>query len=220
MMMWAAFGQELIGAGNIMISVFARGSAFWAIAAAGLLWLVVHQIADDRPTLSDVIAAPVEASGKNVAAEPQPIIVLPSEDLVGEIVERPLFSATRRPPSPTTLERPEPDTASDETLALELIGTILVGDVHIALLQHPTEGLLRRRPGESIGGWTLVNVEKHRVSLESENEFEILTLRKDRIRPPKPRSPSQPGPTPTTKSQPKEPAKENAPAAAPIRRPI
>jgi len=203
-----------------MISLFARGSAFWAIAAAGLLWLVVHQSIDDRPTLSDVIAAPVETSEKEEAVETQSIIVLPSEDLIRGIVERPLFSATRRPALPATPEPPKADKTPDETLSLELIGTVLVGDVHIALLQHPTEGLLRRRPGQSIGNWTLVHVERHRVSLESDDALEILTLRKDRIKPPKPRRPSQPGPTPATKSQAKEPTKEKAPAAAPIRRPI
>ena len=203
-----------------MISPFAGGSAFWSVVAVGLLWLVAHQVTDEQPTLSNVVAAPAGTSGDEKAVETNSVVALPSENLVERIVERPLFSETRRTAPPAMPQRPEADEAPDEALSLELIGTILVGDVRVALVKHPAKGLIRRRPGQSIGDWTLVDVEKHRVSLEGEDDLKTLTLRKDRIKRPKPHSLNKPSATDATANQERKPPAPPVPASALTRRPI
>jgi len=203
-----------------MSSLFAKGAAVWTVTAVGLLGVIVHQVADDRPTLSNVRAAPAGAPVDEETVAGDVTTLFPSEDLIAEIVARPLFFPSRRPALIGEDQQPQTVDPPDDKPVLELIGTILVGDLHIALLKHPIEGLIRRKPGESIGDWTLLDIGNQRVSLLSEDGQEILTLRKDLTKPPKPKSPSKPDLRDETKGQAKEPAKTPIPVSEPIRKRI
>lgn len=206
------------GPGDIMISLLANGTTFWTVAAIGLAGLVAHQITDERPAAPDVGAAPVKAAADDGTPETPAVVEFPSEDLIDEIVARPLFSASRRPPPPELTAGSVAATPPDDKPTLELIGTMLAGDDHIALLKHPTDGLLRLRPGESVGGWTIVDVQNQLVSLEDGDGLEVLTLRKDQVRPKAPRAAKNSGQARKTNEEPDE--EEPEPTSAPIRRPI
>lgn len=161
----------------------AKMSAFWTMVTIGLAGTVAYQAVDERSTLSSVVAAPPEVSPGDEPTNEAATLLFPSEDLITDIVARPLFSPSRRPPPPIALQREDGNEVVDDKPVLELIGTILVGERHIALLKHPTEGLLRRKPGERIGDWKLIDVRDQRVSLESEDGQEFLMLRKDLAKP-------------------------------------
>ncbi|MGI9507102.1 MAG: hypothetical protein ACR2RE_29020 [Geminicoccaceae bacterium] len=167
-------------------------SAFWTMVTIGLAGAIAYQSLDERSTLSTVVAAPPERSPGDEPVYDAATLMFPSEELIADIVARPLFSPSRRPPPPIALHRDDGDEVTDDKPVLELIGTILVGERHIALLKHPTEGVIRRKPGERIGDWKLVDVRDQRVRLESEDGQEFLTLRKDLAKPAVARSLSKP----------------------------
>jgi len=174
----------------------------------GLAGAIAYQALDERSTLSTVVAAPPELSPGDEPSNLPATLLLPSEDLITDIVARPLFSPSRRPPSPLALQPDDGDEVTDDKPVLELIGTILVGERHIALLKHPTDGVIRRKPGERIGDWRLVDVRDQRVSLESEDGQEFLTLRKDLAKPAVARNLGKP----KVKSGVSEETKKSAPA--------
>ena len=190
----------------------AKMSAFWTMVTIGLAGAIAYQAMDERATLSTVVAAPPDSVTENEATDEGATLLLPSEDLIADIVSRPLFSPSRRPAPPIALEQENGDEVVDDKPVLELIGTILVGERHIALLKHPTEGVIRRKPGERIGDWKLVDVNDERVSLESEDGQEFLTLRKDLAKPAVARNPSKPRVKNGASDEAREPANGTKPS--------
>ena len=63
-------------------------------------------------------------------------------------------------------------------LTLTLAGTLLVGQSRIALLAHPTDGLLRLRQGQKVDGWRVVEVREDEVRQRRGPEVTLLSLRK------------------------------------------
>jgi general secretion pathway protein N len=121
-----------------------------------------------------------------------------SLDSLSATRERPLFSASRRPPippppeiapspPPMTLSHKEPDHPR-----LVLVGTIVghatdgqardnqARDLHTrdlaVLLEEKTRGVIRLRPGQEHDGWALRRIGRREVTLEKENQIETLTL--------------------------------------------
>ena len=203
-----------------MISLFANGTAFWVAAAAGLAGFIAYQLSDEPPVAPEVRAATTEAVSDDEAADVIAVARFPSADLVDEIVARPLFSPSRRPAPPQASQAPAIDVVSDEKPTLELIGTMLAGDSHIALFKHATDGLIRLKPGQSFEGWTIVDVENQRVSLENDDGLEVLTLRKDLVRPKAPPMRNKTWPGAEKGNQDGEAGEATAPNSEPIRRPI
>ena len=81
-----------------------------------------------------------------------------------EIVSRPVFSPTRRPPTAARVvgER------GAGTAAVSLIGVILSADERIALIKLATGArVLRLRENERLDGWTLVAIELRRVTVRA-----------------------------------------------------
>ena len=172
-----------------MTSLFTSGTVVWALAAVGLAGFILHQVNSGHPARSSAAFAPSATTDEEVTAAIDLVPQLPSEDLIERTVARPLFSESRRPAAPRTREQAAFVELPEDNPTLELIGTMLTGDAHIALLKHPTEGLQRRRVGQSIGEWKIVDVQDQRVSLEGDDGIEVLLLREARsspIKPPRP----------------------------------
>ena len=90
-----------------------------------------------------------------------------------EIVSRPVFSPTRRPPTAARVVG-EPVVG---TLAVSLIGVILSADERIALIKLAAGArVLRLRENERLDGWTLVAIELRRVTFEQTGRQIHLTL--------------------------------------------
>lgn len=100
--------------------------------------------------------------------------------------ERPIFSASRRPP-PRAVAGPliEPAAApvapkpADEHPPLALIGAVVGDRDAIAVLQdRGTQAIIRLRAGETHAGWLVSSVLRREVTLQKDDRTEILALQR------------------------------------------
>jgi hypothetical protein len=98
--------------------------------------------------------------------------------------ERPIFSPSRRPPTPTpappvfvAAPPPPPSPVEPGHPSLTLIGTI-VGDAdQIGIfLDQATHGVIRLKIRQEHGGWILVAVQERQVTFEKGTRVSTLTL--------------------------------------------
>lgn len=100
--------------------------------------------------------------------------------------ERPIFSASRRPPpraiaGPQIVpvaapSRPPPE---PERSTLMLIGAVVGDDDAVAVfVDRNTQGIVRLRSGDSHGGWQLSSVLPREVTLKRADKVEVLSLRR------------------------------------------
>jgi len=96
--------------------------------------------------------------------------------------EKPLFSESRRPPS---VVQAAPTKAATVAVApsqparplLSLLGAIAADSEGIAIvLDESNRNILRLRPGEQFGGWTLRSVEKRSARFEKSDQIAVLTI--------------------------------------------
>lgn len=98
--------------------------------------------------------------------------------------ERPIFSASRRPPpvvvAPVMAPRPAPPPPQapvPEHPGLELIGTVVSGSASIAIFRDPrADSVVRLRTGESHHGWTLQTLTRREARLEKGRWSDLLAL--------------------------------------------
>jgi hypothetical protein len=100
--------------------------------------------------------------------------------------DRPLFSASRRPPSPIvpsapdTATRPAPaaiKVAPLERPTLVLLGTIVSANTRIAVVLNQTTNLVTRvREGEQEAGWRMMTVSLRSTIMERDDQFITLNL--------------------------------------------
>lgn len=190
----------------------AYGGAFWLAAAAGLGAIIAVEVNQDLPLSPSVNAAAGDEALDVVEPAAPPVLRLPSADLIDTIIERPLFSPSRRPDEVAPAEAvavgddsPLPD--------LELVGTMRVGDQPVALVRHPADGLLRLRPGQAVGDWTITAIEGLLVRFEQGEQSATLRLRGDQQRP------AKPGTKATERNPPKPAAARPSPAESGLLRP-
>ena len=159
----------------------ARSSAplYLLVLCIGLAWLVYWQI-EYPPYLSDAVVSldqPVEPGPPGSA---QAEFALPPLEDFSEIVARPLFSPTRRPPS----EAEVIETVTDDTplpklsdFNLTLTGVVISTEGSMALLQRPkSTDLIRALLGQEIDGWRVERIEADRVTFRQGHSVEIVTL--------------------------------------------
>ena len=101
--------------------------------------------------------------------------------------ELPLFTPSRTPP--TVMEEPpepepepvvEPEIVEEtdpEPPTAELIGIVVTEAEQVVLLMDQTSGEVQRiRPGEDFEGWTVSIIDSRTVELESDGNFQTLTM--------------------------------------------
>jgi general secretion pathway protein N len=96
--------------------------------------------------------------------------------------ERPVFSASRRPPAPPpapmpVAEAPPPPPPPPEPPHLTLIGTAM-GDIdHVAVvIDQPTRNLVRLHVGEAVSGWSLRSLDSRSATIEKDSQTVTLAL--------------------------------------------
>lgn len=171
-----------------MMSSWHPGTKFLLLAglvAVPYLWWTTSE--PPRPAAPVVRAAadPGGAASPPGALEPY---ALPPLERFAAVVERPLFSPTRRMPPieespPAVVEAPaepapEPPPAGPEEPELRFFGTVRQGGRALALVTLPaTNAVARLGPGDRIGEWEVTQVEPNRLVLaigEERREFEIF----------------------------------------------
>lgn len=144
--------------------------SFLLAACAGLAWFNVQQLRALPP-------GPVAVAGAGSAPQPE----LPAEvsfamapaETFSAVVERPLFSPTRRPPpgGTATIESPEPE------LDVTLVGIIISAEERIAIFKAKgVSQFARLSVGDSFQGWTLESIEPDRVSFQRGEIEEYIEL--------------------------------------------
>lgn len=150
----------------------------WFLASATLAGVIAFQLNNDVTLAWPVTAAPADTVlGDEDAAAPA-VMGKPGLEALDAIVERPLFTASRRPYEGPEEELPaemEPEIAA---FSLTLAGTLLRGEQRLALLLHPEKGLLRLRQGQDVDGWRIEEIRGNEVHLKREDETMRLTLQK------------------------------------------
>jgi general secretion pathway protein N len=101
--------------------------------------------------------------------------------------ERPIFSATRRPPqravAAAPVDRvsapPPPKAAAPERPTLVLIGAVVgESDAIAVFLDQTNQKIVRLHQGESHAGWELSSVQPREVTLRKADRTEVLALKR------------------------------------------
>jgi general secretion pathway protein N len=149
------------------------------------------------PDASPEAAAPREAAPPPPARAGNPLWAIPMRKL-SATRERPLFSPSRRPPTPVIAAAPAPIAVvappppEPENPPLVLVGTIIGENEKIAIFINLTSNETKRvREGEAEAGWILRSVELRTTVLERNNRSVTLDLPK-RGGEPSPGSPTIP----------------------------
>jgi hypothetical protein len=154
-------------------------TGIWLLVCTSLAGMIVLELSS--PFAPQVTAAPPAAPLPGFAPPPDPFDP-PPRHLFAEIAARPLFSASRRPLVPESAAAENPQ---NESIAIELIGTLLTESEGAALL-HP-QGQEPRwvLAGEPIAGWEVVAIERGQVRLRLHEKAKTLKLRADLVQPPR-----------------------------------
>jgi hypothetical protein len=168
-----------------------------ALAAAGLL--TGPDARAGGPQLREVSVAAIgtetvvpdasvdaPAQGGSPIAEPtstgNPLWAIPASKL-SETRDRPLFTVSRRPPTPAAPAAPAPTSAvaaqatAPETPPFTLVGTIVGGDRRIAIFYDDNSKIASGvREGERASGWTLRSVDPRSATLEESGRVVTLAL--------------------------------------------
>jgi hypothetical protein len=175
-----------------------------ALVAAGCAAALDQQLGEpaERPLAAATPAVPT----LSLPALEEPALVVPPLAAYAPVVERPLFSPTRRPP---VAAAPSPAVAPARGGELTLRGVVLSPHKRIALIE--TEGAPEPRwlaEGETLQGWTVEEVHAGHIVLSDAGATRQLALRWE----------ATPGSvTRRARSTPPPRPREEAPAAAPTR---
>ena len=106
--------------------------------------------------------------------------------------ERPIFSASRRPPQRAVVAPveepasapPPPKAAEPERLPLALIGAVVGDSDAIAVfLDRTSQKIVRLRQGETHAGWVLSSVQGREVTLKKADRTETIGLKSADVAP-------------------------------------
>ena len=118
---------------------------------------------------------------QEAAPTPTPRLDLPPIERFAALVERPIFTATRRsaPRQPGPEAAPISGAATDLVLGrYRLTGVVVAPARRLILLKRPGDAkTIRVLEGETIDGWTLTQVSKTTLTLESGNRREEFLVR-------------------------------------------
>lgn len=128
----------------------------------------------DQPVGSE-LTAPVAGAAEFAATDP---FVLPPLAAFSEIVERPVFSPTRRLPSDVEPEAEILDVTPTPAGSLDLVVVgIITGPRELALLRSASGGRLRpMAEGDELSGWTLVEIEPFRLVFQREDDEQMFEI--------------------------------------------
>ena len=169
----------------------AAGLAFGGVALFAAAGVAAPNLAVD-PGLQAVPRPPALALDTPISDDSNPRVVRSGNPLwafplssLTVTRERPLFSASRRPPAPPVVVQPvvqarpvppPPPPRAPELPRLSLVGTV-AGDQGIAVfVDQTTQTIVRLRTGEGHDGWVLRTVGGREVTLQNDRDTAVLSL--------------------------------------------
>lgn len=145
------------------------------------LGVVIYEEASSVPDPPTARVAPLgrAAPERNALPVPASFQMPPAGDFA-QVLARPLFSATRRPP----VEASQASAAVAASASFTLIGTIISQQGHYALLKSGASARLQRvTEGQQVEGWTVDHIFLDRVVLRNASGQAEVKL-KDQARAP------------------------------------
>jgi general secretion pathway protein N len=126
-------------------------------------------------------AARTEEQERSAAASANPVAALPLDQL-STILDRPLFSPSRRPPAPPpppVVQAPPPP-APPPPPDLVLFGVVMDGEGARAVVRAGADKkILRAQIGDDIDGWKVSQIEGRKVVLSLDGRFATFKLFND-----------------------------------------
>ena len=179
--------QGLLGSGALLTAA-ALGAGAAMGATSSRLDILPDESARGAIDTVDVgtvrpIAKPARPASK-VAPRGNPLWSVPLSALTAT-EERPIFSATRRPPPRAIAAARVEEAAAPPSRPVEgppplaLVGAVVgEGDAIAILLDRTDQKVIRMRPGESHGGWSLTSVQPREVTFKQGERSEVLVLQR------------------------------------------
>ncbi len=138
--------------------------------------------AQTSPNTEQIPAAPKGAGPQEPTASANPLWGVPISAL-DATRERPIFSASRRPPMPPVVAQrviaapPPPKPAEPERPPLTLVGTAIGMPKNVAVvLDRTRKTLVRLHLGEAASGWILRSVDSRTMTLEKNSQTVTVAL--------------------------------------------
>ncbi len=151
----------------------------WLLLASCLVLaavLAVELIAPPRDVASALSPATASTEAAVVAAPTAAALAFAPIDKFQEIVERPLFHASRRPVPQEAEDAPA--LAAAELRSLTLIGILISPETQLAIFQDKGTQALRLEAGATVGKWSLAEVRADGVTLRRGGETHVIALHK------------------------------------------
>ncbi|WP_314955547.1 hypothetical protein [Bradyrhizobium cosmicum] len=173
--------------GLIGFAVLATALGAWSVVAATSSRI---DLLFDGPSLEDTIdvgtTRPIAEPTSKPLRHGNPLWATPLSALTAT-EERPIFSASRRPPPQGLTAAPVKEVvaspspkAPDAPPPLVLVGAVVGEDDAIAVLLDKTDQkVIRLRRGESRGGWLLSAVQPRQVTFKQGDRNEVFSLRRE-----------------------------------------
>lgn len=157
-----------------------RSVLTWPLVLALLagLGLINWALLTRAPPVESPAASPAVGGAVTTAPVRAPApVAAPALESFAEILKRPLFSATRRPPGPASAEPEVTPAVIAETPAFRLSGVMIRKKASRALI-IPGDGSASvwLAVGDSIGGWELKAISAGSVRLEGQGQVVTLDL--------------------------------------------
>lgn len=153
-----------------------------AIGQAAVATLQENAAGQTSPITEQLPAAPKDLAARQPSPGGNPLWGIPISAL-DVTRERPIFSASRRPPMPPVVaERvvaapPPPKPAEPEHPLLTLIGTAIGKPKNVAVvLDRTSKTLVRLHVGEEVSGWILREVDARTMTVEKNSQTVTLAL--------------------------------------------
>ena len=128
------------------------------------------------------VAATAQAQDQPAAALSNPVAAQ-SLDQLSTILDRPLFSPTRRPPAPPpppVVQAAEPPAPPPSPPNLVLFGVVMDGEGARAVVRAGADKkLVRAQIGDEFDGWKVSQIEGRKVVLSLDGRFATFTLFSD-----------------------------------------
>ena len=152
-----------------------RALFYLLVLCIGLASIVYWQV-ENPPSFPSGIAATDGPAGPDPTGALQAEFTFPPLAEFSEIVSRPLFSPSRRPPEET--DDSDTDAAPPPSPSrFILAGVIISAEERMVLLRRVNStDLIRALLGQEIDGWYVVLIESDRVTLRRGDTVEIVTL--------------------------------------------
>lgn len=152
-----------------------RSPIMLVLLCAALAALVYWEIDGNRPPDGGG-AIEVAARPDPRPLPPEPEFAMPPLDSYAEIVARPLFSPSRRPP-PAAEGDAEDDASEAKPALFILTGVVISAEARLALIQRANiAGVVRVSEGEEIDGWLVEKIAPDRVTLRQGAAVEEIEL--------------------------------------------